>query len=183
MLLTLTVLALSLSSSCAKATNDRNTLPLDGDENTPTLQTAVAAPVLKSIPTTVSPEQVFSTIAQQYKGSVTFIDFWATWCPPCRQAMKQVDLIKPALTAKGCKFVYVTGETSPRADFDTMYKTIEGDHFYLTDAQYKGLLGQFDVEGIPHYILLDKEGKVIWQHTGYPGNDEVQSQIEVALAK
>ena len=165
-----------MGNSCA---NTPASQPLDEPQD----QTSVSSPDLKPLPANVAPADVFKTIVAGYEGSVVFIDFWATWCPPCRQAMKMVDAVKPDLKAKGCKFVYVTGETSPRGDFDAMYKSIDGDHFYLTNAQFQGLLSQFQVEGVPHYILVDKTGKVVWQHTGYPGNDEVKSQVEVALSK
>ncbi len=174
-LLLLFVLSLSIGTSCAGTPKDVPAAPIQQE------QTEATEPVLKTIPKTVAPKDVFATIVAQYKGSVVFFDFWATWCPPCRQAMKMVDDIKPSLAAKGCKFVYLTGETSPQADFDTMYKTIEGDHFYLTNEQFKGLCDQFGVQGIPFYILVDKQGNILYQHTGYPGNDEVQSQIEAAL--
>lgn len=168
--------------SCFIGTGCANTpkaMPLDE----PKEQAAEVAPEIKPLSPNVAPADVFKTIAANYKGSVTLIDLWATWCPPCRQAMKLVDAIKPALKAKGCKFVYVTGETSPRADFDAMYKSIDGDHYYLTNDQYQYLLKQTQAEGVPHYILLDKAGNILWKNSGYPGNDELQSQVEMALAK
>ncbi|MBQ7634689.1 MAG: TlpA family protein disulfide reductase [Bacteroidaceae bacterium] len=181
--ISLAALALSLGTGCAGNTNPA---PASDSQPADTLQqpeATGAGPVLKTLAADVAPAEVFNTVAAQYAGSVVFVDFWATWCPPCRQAMKLVDAIKPTLMAKGCKFVYITGETSPRSDFDEMFKGIDGDHFYLTDAQYKGVLERFGVEGIPHYVLLDRKGNVVWQHTGYPGNDEVVSQVEGALAQ
>lgn len=174
-------LMLFAAAGCAgkPATHDLDTPEKAAVETTADAHKAV----LKTLNANIAPAEVFSAVAAQYKGSVAFIDLWATWCPPCRRAMAEVDKIKPALQQKGCKFVYLTGETSPLDDFNAMYKTIEGDHFRLTDAQFKGVMEKFEVSGIPHYVLIDRQGNILWQHTGYPGNDEVQSQIEVALAK
>ncbi len=186
LLLSLAVLSLSFGTSCANNGNSNATAKALNDEQ-PAVEASAPAEandaVLKSIPASVAPADAFKTIAAQYAGSVVFVDLWATWCPPCRMAMKKVDEFKPAMKTKGCKFVYITGTTSERADFDAMYKNIDGDHFYLTEAQYGGIVNQFQVEGIPHYIILNKKGEVVWQHKGYPGNEEAINQIEMALAQ
>lgn len=167
-------LMLTFSFSCA---NTPKSYPLEATQPNDTL-----AP-LRSIPTDVAPADAFNAVAAQYKGQIAFIDLWATWCGPCRQAMNFIKDIKPGLQTRGVKFVYITGETSPQDAFKEMYPAIHGDHFYLTDAQFRGIIDQFRVEGVPHYILINKAGQVVWQHTGYPGNDEVKSQIDALLAQ
>ena len=101
-------------------------------------------------------------------------------------AMKEVDAIKPALQKKGVEFVYVTGETSPKANWDQMIPNMAGDHYRLTDAQWKDLLTLLQVPGIPSYMIINKDGSKAWDNLnegGYPGNELLQNELEVALSK
>lgn len=145
-----------------------------------------AAPVVKTIPSDIHGKDILPAIAANYKGKVALLDFWATWCGPCRMAMKQIDEIKPELAAKGCVFVYITGETSPLAKWNEMIKGISGDHYRLTDAQWEELCSELNLLGIPTYLLLGKDGSTAYDNIkegGYPGSEVLKNNIEVALTK
>ncbi len=101
---------------------------------------------------------VFDKIIANYKGSPVLVDFWATWCGPCINAMKQQHAIKEELLEQGVVFVYITGETSPRATWEISIPDIKGEHYYLTDAQWKELYRKFNVDGIPFYIMVQRDG-------------------------
>lgn len=141
---------------------------------------------VKTIDSSLKGEDILKAISANYAGKVTLIDFWATWCGPCRMAMKEVDKIKPALQQKGVAFVYVTGETSPKADWDALIPNIHGDHYRLTNSQWEELCTLLKMPGIPSYMLLNKDGSVAYSNVtqgGYPGNEKVENEIEVALGK
>ena len=148
-------------------------------------ETAKLAPVatLKTLDSSIMGEDIVKAAVAEFEGKVVLVDFWATWCPPCRQAMKLIDEIKPELKEKGCVFVYLTGETSPIDKFNEMYPNIDGTHYRLSKAQWESMLNFYGARGIPFYLLIGKDGKVVTTSTGYPGNDIIKNQMEVELTK
>jgi len=184
-ILLLAAAAVMATSGCAQKpaqSEERANHPVQSESQA----AAPAASVVRTIPTSVHGADILSAIAANYEGKVALIDFWATWCGPCRMAMRQIDEIKPALAEKGCVFVYVTGETSPAADWKAMIKKIEGDHYRLTDAQWGELCKSLNIPGIPAYLLLNKDGSRAYDNLsqgGYPGSEVLQNNIEVALTK
>jgi thiol-disulfide isomerase/thioredoxin len=104
---------------------------------------------------------LFDTIMKKYKGSVVFVDFWATWCGPCRSGMQTIKPLKEELKNEKIKFVYLTNPTSPKSTWETMIPDIDGEHYYLTQDEWNTIASRFKVSGIPHYVLVDKSGKVV----------------------
>ncbi len=121
-------------------------------------------------------EDIFKALVTPYKGKPLLVDFWATWCGPCKAAMKTIMPLKEELKGK-VNFIYVTGPTSPKEAWEAQIPDIHGDHYYVTDEQYSALLGQFESQGIPTYVVVDKEGGIVAKHIGYPGNDIIKSDL------
>ena len=130
-------------------------------------------------------EAILAEIAAAFKGQPAFIDFWATWCGPCMRAMVSIDPIKEEYM-QDVAFVYVTGETSPEENFNNAIPDIKGSHYRISAAQWKALLGYLGIRGIPSYLLLDKDGKRVYDNIsegGYPGDEVVRAQLDAVRAK
>ena len=111
------------------------------------------------------------------RGKTVFVNFWATWCGPCRMANKAMLPLKEELKGKDIVYLYITGETSPLKTWENMIPDIHGEHFRLTDAQWSFLGDKFDIRGVPTYLIIDREGNVKHQKTGFPGVAQIKEEL------
>ncbi|KAB5237145.1 TlpA family protein disulfide reductase, partial [Bacteroides thetaiotaomicron] len=131
----------------------------------------------------VSNEDLFPSIISKFRGHTLLVDFWATWCGPCRSANKQILPMKEELKDKDIIYLYITGETSPLGTWKNMIPDIHGEHFRVTDEQWSYLREKFSIRGVPTYFVIDKEGNITYKQTGFPGVDTMKEQLMKALEK
>lgn len=126
----------------------------------------------------VGKEVLLDSILSRYRGHVVLVDFWATWCEPCMRGHKSMKSIKDELKDKGVKFVYFTTVSSPKDLWNGKIKGIGGEQYYLSNECWEYLLNTFGFEGIPSYLIIDKEGNVKHKFTGFPGMDKMKEMLE-----
>ncbi len=105
-------------------------------------------------------DQLFKTIIAPHKGKVILVDFWNTWCGPCRNALKLNEPLKSTeLGSEDIVWIYIANEASPMQTYLKMIPDIKGLHYRLTDQQWRQLTEKdFKIDGIPSYVLVQKDG-------------------------
>lgn len=128
----------------------------------------------------VPDEELFDAIIAKYKGKVVLVDLWNTWCGPCRNALKTNEPLKTGeLANDDIVWVYIADDSSDMSQYAEMIKNIKGEHYKVTGDQIEIIRNRFNVDGIPYYILVDREGNAV----GHPDFRDHNKLVEGIKAK
>jgi peroxiredoxin len=106
------------------------------------------------------------------KGQVVMINFWATWCGPCRQEMPLLAQLHDKYEPLGFTMIGVNVEPDSAAAVDWL-KGVPVSFPILFDTD-SAVAGRFGVEGMPSTVLVDRNGQVRYIHRGYKPGDEAK---------
>jgi thiol-disulfide isomerase/thioredoxin len=99
------------------------------------------------------------------KGKVVLIDFWASWCPPCKASFPALDALYRDLRARGLEILAVNLDER-RRDADAFLATHPHTMPVLFDPKGESPLA-FAVKGMPSSVLIDRDGTMRFTHMGY----------------
>lgn len=99
-----------------------------------------------------------------YKGKVVLVNFWTTWCPPCREEMPSMQRLKEKMAGRPFVMLGVnSGESSD--ELDVFLTFVKVDFTLLLDPD-SAVTKRWKVFGLPTSFLVDRQGKVRYSLTG-----------------
>lgn len=114
-----------------------------------------------------------------FKGKAVLLDFWATWCGPCREIMPLVQHLHDKYGGKDLAIVAITNEDRSTVE-QFRYKESYSYPVFLDSGG--AAAKTFHVDGYPTFVFIDRAGKVVWQ--GFPDSAAtIQAQLDKALGK
>jgi peroxiredoxin len=145
-------------------------------------------PVNAAVDTAVAPDFTLTNLdgtnlrLTELRGQVVLINFWASWCGPCRQEMPVLDRLHQRYKDTGFTVlgINVEGEAAPaRAITDKTGVTFP----VLIDADQK-ISKLYDLKAMPSTVIVDRDGKIRFVHRGYkPGDEEKYVEVVKALIR
>lgn len=115
-------------------------------------------------------------------GKITLINFWATYCVPCRKEMKHLDRINKTYSDQGVQVVGISIDDSRTVGrVKSMVRSQKLAYTMLLDTEKK-FYNNFNTNAMPFSILVDADGQIIWEHTGYIPGDEIKMETEIKKA-
>lgn len=115
------------------------------------------------------------------KGKVVLLDFWATWCGPCRHTMPTIQRIYNDYRGKGVEIMGITRE--PQQIIGEFLKGSQFGYPMFTDNT-GAANSAYQIEAIPVLVIIGKSGQIVNMHHGAPLNDKALRQtIDAELAK
>ena len=116
---------------------------------------------------------------KELRGKYVYIDIWATWCVPCRKELPHLAKLEEKYKDADIHFVSISCDTNRKA-WEKMVKakSMKGIQLNFNDDSF---MKQYMIKGVPHFILLDKEGKIVSSDMTRPSDPATTALFEKIL--
>lgn len=141
-------------------------------------------PVIPAIDFTLKDQSGNSHTLSDYKGKTVFLNFWATWCPPCRREMPDIQKLYEEYSAEEDPSVIILGIAAPDYGSEGSEEEItafleENGYTYPVVMDTTGeFFMQYGIYSFPTTFMIDKDGNVFGYATGQLSEDMMRSIIE-----
>jgi thiol-disulfide isomerase/thioredoxin len=114
-----------------------------------------------------------------YRGKVVVLDFWATWCPPCRASIPGLEKLHKTYKDKGLVVLAVSLDQGGWDDVKTFLSEYGVTYTVLQGTDDVSEL--YQVRTIPMILVVDKAGKITKRYLGYGNEEDLEKDIKAVL--
>ena len=119
---------------------------------------------------------------ENYKGKVMFLNFWATWCPPCKKEMPDIENIYKEY-GENKKDVVILGVNSEKENEVKKFLKDKGYTFPTVIDENSEVMRKYFIQAFPTSFVIDKEGNVYGYVMGGLTKEQIKQVIEEVLKK
>jgi thiol-disulfide isomerase/thioredoxin len=129
-------------------------------------------------------ELTFEEVLKSHKGKIVLVDFWASWCSPCRKEMPFLNELKSKFNEKEFKVI----EISIDKDYSAWVRASkqenllnEENNYIISNWEKSSLYMNYSIKTIPRYLLFGKDGKIIDEDAPRPSESELFELIKASI--
>lgn len=116
----------------------------------------------------------------EVKGKLVWVDFWASWCEPCRRSFPWLNQMQAKYAAQGLEVIAINLDND-KAAAQKFLREVPA-HFTLKFDPEGKVATKFDVQAMPSSFLLDASGNVVASHLGFRLTDTAQYEAQIKKA-
>ncbi len=170
---------------------EENSTPNEGTTNEPATEENTDAKIIPAIDFVLTDQYGNTHTLSEYKGKVVFLNFWATWCPPCQKEMPDIEALYNEFNKNQGDVVFL-GVASPRSEKNTNTRELEKDGViaFLEENEYTfpvvfdetgEIYTKYNISALPTTFLIDKQGNIQGYAPGMLTKDIMKRVIEETL--
>ena len=114
-----------------------------------------------------------------YKGKVVLLEFWASWCPPCRASVPGIEKLHKAYKDKGLVVLAVSMDGGGLDEVKSFIK--ESGITYSVLQGTEDVAEKYEVRSIPMMLVLNKEGRIAKRYLGMGSDEDLEQDIKTNL--
>lgn len=121
---------------------------------------------------------------EDFKGKLVYIDFWATWCGPCRHELPYLKNLEKEYHGKDVVFVSISLDDNKTA-WEKMVKEqdMKGIQLHAEGAWKSFVATNYQIRGIPTFFMIDANGNILKPNAPRPSSDEIRALINANITK
>ncbi len=112
-----------------------------------------------------SPKEQLDALITQHRGDVIYVDFWASWCGPCRKSFPWMNKIQNEHEASG--FNVISINVDAEHDLAEVFLKENPASFEVIYDPKGELAHFFKIQGMPSSLMISKKGKIKYTHSGF----------------
>lgn len=123
-------------------------------------------------------------VIKKHSGKIIYVDFWASWCMPCRRTMESSKVLRDYYKDKNVVFIYLaindkidSWKIANKEDDLNNYK----ETYFITNSKNSKLIDELGINSIPRFLLYDKTGKLVNDNAPRPDSKEIKNEINKYL--
>jgi thiol-disulfide isomerase/thioredoxin len=125
-----------------------------------------------------------NTLTASFNGKVLYIDFWASWCAPCRVSMPDANKLREEYKGKDVVFLYLALNDKEKDWKDAITDlglNNNCENYFIINPKTSKMIEDLSVSSIPRYLLFDKKGNLVHKNAPGPSGDDIRKLLNGLL--